>query len=167
MIDLKQMPDPQDHNYFHFQNIPVGGLLEGSFTSAFANRMVPQGIVQSSPIVRKSKPTRMIVIANGDIIRNEVHGSGNNMQLLPLGFDSYANRQYGNHDFIVNAVLYLSGDDNWLELRSRVVPLRLLNNMATTEGRTMWQITNLAIPLLLLALFAAVFFLLRRRKYSR
>ena len=51
------------------------------------------------------------------------------MQLLPLGFDSYANRQYGNRDFIVNAVLYLSGDDNWLELRSRVVPLRLLNNM--------------------------------------
>ena len=107
-----------------------------------------------------------MVIANGDIIRNEVHGTGNSMQISPLGFDSYANRQYGNRDFIVNAVLYLSGDDNWLELRSRVVPLRLLNNVATTEGRTTWQITNLVIPLVLLALFAAVFFFLRRRKYS-
>ncbi|MBP1640089.1 MAG: gliding-associated putative transporter substrate-binding component GldG [Bacteroidetes bacterium] len=167
MVDLKQMPDPRDHDYFQFQNIPVGGLLEGSFTSAFANRMVPEGIIQPVSILRKSKTTRMIVIANGDIIRNEVHGTGNNMQILPLGFDSYANRQYGNRDFIVNAVLYLCGDDHWLELRSRVVPLRLLNNMATTEGRIMWQITNLVIPLILLALFAAVFFLLRRRKYSR
>jgi ABC-2 type transport system permease protein len=166
MVDLKQMPDPRDHDYFRFQNIPVGGLLEGTFTSAFANRMVPEGINKPASIARKSKYTRMIIVANGDIIRNEVHGTGDNMQLLPLGFDSYTNRQYGNRDFIVNSVLYLSGDDSWLELRSRVVPLRLLNNVATTEGRTTWQIVNLITPLVLLALFAAVFFFLRRRKYS-
>lgn len=167
ILDLRQMPNPQDHNYFSMQNIPVGVVLTGSFTSVFTNRMTPQGIDQNWRIIQKSHPTRMIVIANGDIIRNDVQGTGSNLQILPLGFDSYMNRQYGNRDFIVNAVLYLSGDDNWLELRSRVVPLRLLNNVAATEGRTSWQWLNLLLPLILLGIFAGIFFLIRRRKYSR
>jgi gliding-associated putative ABC transporter substrate-binding component GldG len=165
IVDLKQLPDPQDRNYFNLQNIPVGAILEGVFTSVFANRMVPQGIEQKIEIKRNSKATRMIVIANGDVIRNEVRGTGPGMQIVPLGFDSYMNRQFGNKDFIVNAVLYLSDDDGWLELRSRVVKLRLLNHLATSAGRTTWQTINLGAPLLLLALFAAVFFLFRRRRY--
>jgi ABC-2 type transport system permease protein len=166
LLDLRQMPDPRDHSYFGLQNVPVGVVLDGSFSSVYANRLVPQGVDQHTSILRKSRSTRMIVIANGDIIRNEVHGSGNDLQILPLGFDTYQNRQYGNRDFIVNAILYLSNDDNWLELRSRVVPLRLLNNAATTEGRTTWQVFNIVLPLVLLGLFASIFFFIRRRKYS-
>lgn len=167
ILDLRQMPDPHDHTYFAVQNVPVGVALNGSFPSVFANRMVPQGIDQKWKVIRKSQPTRMIVVANGDIIRNDVHGTGADMQIAQLGFDSYLNRQYGNRDFIVNAVLYLSGDDNWLELRSRVVPLRLLNNEAATEGRITWQLINILLPLVLLALFASVFFIIRKRRYSR
>lgn len=166
VLDLRQMPDQKDHTYFSLQNVPVGVALDGIFTSVFANRMVPQGI-RATQITKKSRPTRMMVIANGDIIRNDVHGTGAGLQVMPLGFDSYGNRQYGNRDFIVNAVLYLSGDDKWLELRSRVVPLRLLNNLAATEGRMVWQVFNLLLPLVMLALFAAVFFLIRRRRYSK
>ena len=167
IIDLKQLPDPGDRNYFRLQNVPVGAILEGTFTSVFANRMVPEGMNQKNPLFKTSKPTRMIVVASGDVIRNEVQGTSDNLQVVPLGFDRYMNRQFGNRDFILNAVLYLGDDDGWLALRSREVKLRLLNHLSTTAGRSTWQVINLALPLLLIVLFAGLFFFFRKRKYSK
>jgi ABC-2 type transport system permease protein len=166
VVDLRQLPDPKDRNYFAGQNIPVAACLNGNFTSVFANRLVPEGIRQNEPVVKSSMPTRMIVVANGDIIRNDVSNEGGTMQALPLGFDRYMNRQFGNRDFIVNCVLTLAGDDDWLSLRSREIKLRLLNKMASTSGRTTWQMINVLTPLLLLGIFAGLFFFFRKRKFA-
>jgi ABC-2 type transport system permease protein len=164
-VDLKHLPDPQDQHYFNLQNIPVAVALSGTFQSDFMNRMVPQGINPSTPILQNSKPTRMIVIADGDIIRNDVQENQGKLQVLPLGYDRYTNQLYANRAFIVNAVLYLSDQEGWMALRSRQFKLRLLNHLAITEGKTAWQMINVLTPLLLLALFAFVFFLFRRKRF--
>ena len=165
-IDLKHLPDAQDQRYFNKQNVPVAVSLSGTFTSDFANRMVPQGIDQKGPIAQSSQPTRMIVIANGDIIRNDVQDEQGKLQALPLGFDRYANRQYSNRAFIVNAVQYLCDQDGWMSLRSRQFKLRLLNHLAITEGKTAWQLINVLTPLFLLVIFAFLYYLIRRKRFE-
>lgn len=165
-ISLAFMPDLKDKNYFHLAHIPVGVVMEGSFPSAFANRIAPPEIQHVSPIIKTSKPTRQIVIANGDIIRNEIVQQGDSIQTLPLGFDRYMNQQFGNNDLITNAVLYLTDKDGWMELRSRSIPLRLLNKNRATEQRTFWQITNVVVPLFLLLIAGILYQWRRKRIYT-
>jgi ABC-2 type transport system permease protein len=152
--------------YFNTRNAIVGAVLEGEFPSVFTNRMMPEGIKTEHKFLSQSKPTKMIVVADGDIIRNDIQGYGQNMNVLPLGYDRYMNQQFGNSDFILNAVNYLTDDDGWMELRSREIKLRLLNRPAVIGQRTFWQMINVLLPLFFLAVFAALFLLIRKRKYT-
>jgi len=93
------------------------------------------------------------VIADGDIIRNETVGVGENAKAIPLGFDRYMNQQFGNKDLITNAVLYLTDNHGWIDLRSKTVALRLLNKIISATQKTKWQIINVAIPPVVLVLF--------------
>nr|WP_183413457.1 gliding motility-associated ABC transporter substrate-binding protein GldG [Microbacter margulisiae] len=165
-IDLKHLPDPEDQHYFNIQNVPVAVALSGIFTSDFANQMVPEGIDPHTPIARFSKPTRMIVVSDGDIIRNDVQDNQGKLQALPLGYDRYSNRQYSNRAFIVNAVQYLSDQDGWMNLRSRQFKLRLLNRLASTEGKLTWQLINVLAPVLLLLVFAALYLFIRKKRFQ-
>lgn len=152
--------------YFNRRNMIVGSVLEGVFPSAFKNRMVPEGIKTSEKALTESKPTKMVVIADGDVIRNDVQGKGENMNILPLGYDRYMNQQFSNKEFLLNAVNYLTDDDGWMALRSREIKLRLLNKPAIIGQRTFWQVTNVVLPLLLVGLFGLVFNFVRKRKYT-
>lgn len=152
--------------YFNRRNMIVGSVLEGVFPSAFANRMVPEGIKSANKTITESKPTKMIVIADGDVIRNDVQGKGENMNVLPLGYDRYMNQQFGNKEFLLNAVNYLTDDDGWMALRSREIKLRLLNKRAVIGQRTFWQVTNVVLPLLALGLFGLIFNFIRKRRYT-
>lgn len=152
--------------YFNRRNMIVGSVLEGVFPSAFANRMVPEGIKSVNKTITESKPTKMIVIADGDVIRNDVQGKGENMNVLPLGYDRYMNQQFGNKEFLLNAVNYLTDDDGWMALRSREIKLRLLNKRAVIGQRTFWQVTNVVLPLLALGLFGLIFNFIRKRRYT-
>lgn len=152
--------------YFNQRNMILGSVLEGVFPSVFANRMVPEGIKSSEKTIKESKPTKMVVIADGDVIRNDIQGKGENMNILPLGYDRYMNQQFGNKEFLLNAVNYLTDDDGWMSLRSREIKLRLLNKRAIIGQRTFWQVTNVALPLLALGLFGIIFNFIRKRKYT-
>lgn len=165
-IMLAFMPDLKDKDYFNFAHVPVGVVLEGTFTSVFANRMAPPEIQLAPQIIKSSKPTRQIVIADGDIIRNEVVQLDDSLQTLPLGFDRYTNQQFGNSEFITNAVLYLTDKDGWMELRSRTIPLRLLNKKNVSEQRILWQAINVVFPLLVLVVVGVVYQMSRKRKYA-
>ncbi|NLI71367.1 MAG: gliding motility-associated ABC transporter substrate-binding protein GldG [Bacteroidales bacterium] len=165
-ISLAFMPDLKDKNYFNLAHVPVGAVLEGSFPSAFANRMVPPEIQPAPQIIKSSKKTRQIVFADGDIIRNEVVQHTDSLQTLPLGFDRYTNRQFGNNELITNAILYITDKDGWMKLRSRTIPLRLLNKSKATEQRIKWQIINVLLPLILLSILGVVYQFHRKRKYT-
>ena len=109
-------------------HLPVAVLLEGVFPSAFRNRMVSNLTDDKNfKIKTESRKTKMIVIADADIIRNEVRRVGLEETPLPLGQDKYTGQMFGNRDFLINCLNYLVDDHGIMELRSRELKLRLLN----------------------------------------
>ena len=161
------MPDLKDKKYFNNAYVPVGVVLEGEFQSDFSNRMAPKEIVNPSVIQNKSVRTRQIIIADGDIIRNETEGTGENLKAVPLGYDRYMNQQFANNELITNAVLYLTDQSGWMELRSKTVALRLLNKKISASQKTKWQIINVVIPPVILIIFGILVQWTRRRRYTR
>ncbi len=166
-IDLGAMPNPNDKSYFNQAYLPVAVLLEGKFRSNFENRLVPEGLSGIEQVRSNSLASKQIMIADGDIIRNETNGVASDSTTLPLGFDRFMNQQFGNRDFIQNAVLYLADDPRWLELRSRSLKLRLLNKRLVTDEKLFWQLFNVITPLVLLIIAGVVYQLLRKRRYTR
>ena len=164
-IDLSQKIKPNDKAYFNAGYVPVAVAMEGNFESDFANRMIPAGLTNTSPIRRQSLNTRQIVVADGGIIRNET--TEKDSTTLPLGFDRYMNQQFGNKDFIQNAVLYLADNDGWMQLRSCTLKLRLLNKRITNEDRITWELINVLVPLGLLLIFGIGYQIQRKRKYTK
>jgi len=164
-IDLSQKIKAGDKTYFNLMYVPVAVAMEGVFESDFANRMTPKGLTNTSPTLKQSLKTRQIIIADGDIIRNEI--APKDSVTIPLGYDRYMNQQFGNRDFIQNAVLYLADNDGWMDLRSRTLKLRLLNKKITNEDKLTWQLVNILLPLGFLLIFGIGYQIVRKRKYTK
>jgi len=152
--------------FFNTRNVVVAASMDGIFPSVFTNRMVPEGVRTREKTITESKPTKMIVVADGSIIRNDVQGYGENTTIVPLGFDRYMNQQFGNKDFILNSINYLTDDEGWMALRSREIKLRLLNKPAMIGLRKFWQVSNVVLPLVFLALFGVVSYFVRKKRYT-
>jgi len=164
---LKYQPDPAKFNK-GFQN--VGVLLEGTFPSNYENRVSEEmmsGMKQLGMDFKPvSVPTRMLVISDGDVAANFVRNRAEK-QWFPLGFNQNDNTTYANKDLLINAVEYLIDPDGVIEARSKEVKLRLLDNVRARDEKTLWQVLNIATPLLLLGLFAWVFNWRRKRRYAK
>jgi ABC-2 type transport system permease protein len=168
MISLKEAEQTPVEKDFNKSNLPVAVLLEGIFPSAFKNRMVSNFTNDKNFRIRtESKETRMIVIADADIIRNDVKRSGLSETPLPLGRDKYTLQEYGNTDFLINCLNWLVDNKGIMELRSRELKLRLLNTKMVKAERLKWQIINVAIPLLIVILAGLIYNYFRRIKYTR
>ena len=139
-------------------------LIEGKFQSIFKNR-IWEGIDKST-YKSESVPGKMIVISDGDIIKNRVRGVGSNIQMEALGYDRYSRKTYGNRNFLLNCVDYLCDDEGWMNLRSREVKLRLLDKTKIREHRLFYQVINLVLPVVLLIFFALVWHFVRKRRYA-
>jgi len=167
IISLKEAETLPDEAAFNKINMPIAVLLEGVFSSAFVNRPVNK-ITEGQDIEfrEESKPTRMIVVADADIIRNEVRRSGTEAMPLTLGQDKYTGEIFGNKDFLLNCLNYLVDDKGIMELRSRELKLRLLNNSKVKNEKLKWQMINTLGPVILLLLAGFAYNWLRRRKYT-
>ncbi len=143
--------------------------LEGTFTSAFKNRLAPRTVemIDSLPQLenkQESVPTKMIVISDGDVIRNDI--DFRSKRALPLGNYKYSRQKFSNLEFITNCVDYLIDDSGIMLARSKDVQWRLLDKKKVKEEQSTWQVINLVLPLALLLLFGLGYNFLRRRKYS-
>lgn len=167
MISLAQVTKKFKSGDFNRAWAPVAMLLEGSFPSAFQNRTVQGVVSDGKPLVNRSKPTKMVVVADGDIIRNDVARRADGVMPFPLGFDKYMNQQFGNKDFLLNAICYLNDDTGMMQIRNREMVIRMLDKNKIFTQRTFWVILNTAIPLVLLVAFSIVFIWLRKRRYAR
>lgn len=160
-VDLNDMnPDIQT---FKYQYVPVAVSLEGVFTSAFAHRMVPEGIATNEPICKESPKTRQVVIASGSVLMNEVQKG----QALPMGYDRYSGMQFSNRDLIVNAVLWLTDGEGLIALREKNVALRLLNDKRAHDERLRVQLVSTISPVAILALIGGIVWIVRKRKFER
>ncbi len=163
---LRYEPDPAK---FNKGPQPLAILLEGQFPSNFENR-VPQFFLDSlnargEAFKSVSEPTGVIVVSDGDIIRNPYNSQTN--EAKALGYNIYERRQYANKDFALNMIEYLLDQRGLIEARSRDVRLRLLDKVKVTKEKTYWQVLNLGLPLLLLILFGVGFHFWRRRRYAQ
>lgn len=166
-ISLREAEMVPEERSFNRSGLPVAVLLEGVFPSAFRNRPTDNLVKESVIRIREeSVPTKMIVVADGDIIRNEVRRTGNVETPLPLGQDRYTLEMFGNRDFILNSLNYLVDDNGIMELRSRELKLRLLDGNEVKNRRLFWQTINIAGPVLLVLLAGFLFGWRRRIKYS-
>lgn len=165
-VDVSAAVQVEPEEYFNNAYIPVAVSLEGSFTSAFMHRLVPDSL-NTSNIIEKSVNTRMIVVADGDIIRNDIEKYNSELMLVPLDYDRVTKQTHGNKNFIINSLLYLTDDEGVMNLRNRKVELRLLNRAVVNSNRNLIIAFNTIIPLVIIALFGGVFFIIRKRKYSK
>jgi len=168
MVSLSYLYQKPDVQMFNQPYQPVAVLLDGEFNSLFVDR-VPQEIAESPEVgfMAKSPKTQMIVVADGDIIKNQLQAGTVSPVPLPLGYDKYTGQRFGNQDFVLNAVNYLCDDSGLLSVRSREVKLRLLDASRVDAERTKWQIINTLVPVLLVLMFAFVQAYLRKRKYTK
>ena len=160
-VDLNDL-NP-DMNTFAYQYVPVAVSIEGSFPSAFAHRMVPEGIETDEPIRKSSTKTRQVVIGSGSVMINETMKN----QALPMGYDRYSGMQFSNRDFATNAVLWLTDGDGLIALREKSVALRLLNDKRAHDKRMQVQLVSTISPIAILALIGGIVFVIRKRKYER
>ena len=161
---LYQEPDPTQFNQ-PYQTVAV--LLEGEFTSLFENR-IPPAFANSPEIsfLGKSSKTAMIVVSDGDIIKNQLQPGEVRPTPLPLGYDRFTGQQFGNKDFILNAVNYICDDSGLLSVRSREVKLRALDTARVDSERLKWQLVNTIVPILLVLIFAVLHAYWRRKRYT-
>lgn len=168
IISLREAEETHDEREYNRSNLPVAVLLEGTFQSAFRNRLPDQLYGRtSSPVRTESKETKMIVIADGDITRNEVRRTGNIEAPYPLGQDKYTGEMFGNRDFIVNCLNYLIDDNGIMELRSRELKSRLIDKPRIKREKLKWQAVNVVLPVLFVILSGIAYSYFRKRKYTR
>jgi ABC-2 type transport system permease protein len=157
---LQEEPQPKD-----FQSVPkiTGVLLEGVFKSDFLNRPVPAGITDQIPVLPQSRPTKMIILSDGDILKNQVAADGSP---YPLGYDHYTRQSYGNKNLLLNIADYLTDDSGLIALRNKEIQLRLLDRARIRSEKLKWQLLNTILPLLMVLIFAIFQHYVRKRRYA-
>lgn len=169
---LNQRPNAQ---MFPQKGMVTAYLLTGRFTSLYENRL-PETFVESPEIGFKNEsvPTSMIVVTDGDIIRNQLaqldYAKKNNKRIgspLPLGYDQYTNITYGNKQFIENAMSYLLEGEGLINVRSRELKIRLLDMNKVNSNPVKWQLINVVLPSALMILFGIILAILRKKKYQQ
>lgn len=166
---VRQKPDPAQFNKGK-QAIAVA--LEGDFESVFKNRLafttlqmvdtLQGGVAKFKE--KTDKKSKMVVVADGDVIRNEYDTY--NSRAYPLGYYKYTKQTFANKEFIVNAIEWLTDDNGIIDARSKEVKVRLLDAQRIKTEKTQWQLINLVLPILTTAFFGIAYNYFRRRKYT-
>ncbi len=167
-ISLDLLRKNHDERQFNEQNLAVAILLEGKFTSLYNHRIPPE-ILSSKGIAFKpqSEKTAMIVISDGDIIKNQVRVINGKQVPYPLGYDRYTKQTFGNKDFILNAVNYLCDNSGLISVRTREVKLRLLDKTRVENNKLSIQLFNTLLPLAFIILLGIILNIYRKRKYTK
>jgi ABC-2 type transport system permease protein len=108
----------------------------------------------------------MIVIADGDIIKNKVRSRNGQIQILPLGYDQNSGQTFGNRDFLNNCIDYLTDDIGIMQIRSQVVKLRMLDKVKIRDEKLQWQLLNTLLPFVIFLIFGLIYHFYRKRKYT-
>ncbi|MBO0949689.1 gliding motility-associated ABC transporter substrate-binding protein GldG [Fibrella forsythiae] len=157
--EARQQPDPATYT----GGVKMAGvLLEGEFTSLFANQLLPDSLKQG--FRAKSQAGKVLICSDGDMMVNDVDYK--RKAPLPLGYDRFSQKQFANKEFALNAIDYMIDPKGLIMARTREVPLRPLDTIKLGQERTWWQAINVLGPLGLLAVGGLVWQFFRRRRYA-
>ena len=156
---VSEETSPKD--YIGKGSLTLAVLLEGNFHSAFENRVLP---FKENSFQSKGKPTKMIVISDGDLAKNQLDKNG---MPVELGYDQRSGNLYDNKDFMMNCINYLLDDTGLINIRSKDLDLPLLDKEKVYENYSQTQLITIGLPILILLIFGLVFTYLRKKKYSK
>ncbi len=166
VVDLNVAQTEPDPRLFNKANLPIAVLLEGAFKSPWKNRLSPTFTdIPEMGYRSEGDTTKMIVISDGDIIKNAFNYRQN--YPYPLGYDKYTNTMYANKTFILNAINYLCGDEDYMESRSREIKIRKLNVAQIKENRLMYQVINTVVPIVIVIVSGVAIVLIRKNRYKK
>ncbi|WP_295673828.1 gliding motility-associated ABC transporter substrate-binding protein GldG [uncultured Mucilaginibacter sp.] len=157
---IEQEPNPKE-----FQNPEktVAVLLEGKFKSDFLDRPVPEGLKEPIERLYESKQTKMVVVSDGDVLKNDIDKDGTPQS---LGYDHYMRQNFGNKNLLLNIADFMTDDSGLIGLRTKEVQIRLLSRARIRSEKIYWQVLNNIVPLALLLTFAIFQHYIRKRKYA-
>ena len=168
-VEWESIRTQEDLASFSASAIPVAVLLEGRFSSLYANRIgraqadtieALQGTPFLSSAVTEGK---MVVVADGDLPLNDVSQQDGPLQ---MGMNAYTRQQYANRNFLLNTLEYLTDSTGILETRSKDYTLRLLDDKQVEAERLRWQLLDIAGPMLLMLISIAGWQYWRKRRYG-
>lgn len=162
---LRYDPEPDKFNK-PYQTLAI--LLEGQFPSLFENRVTESmlGGLRELNVEPKyiSPSSKMIVVADGDIAKNLPPSRTG--KIPPLGYNRFERRVYANKAFLINALEYLMDENGVIEARAKEVKLRLMNTVKARKESSKWQLINIVLPLVFLAVFGLLFNWWRRKRFA-
>ena len=170
LVSLQSIKTEEDFRYFNKSYLPVAVLLEGKFSSLYANRVTQDltdslGRYSDKPFLSEgTKESKQIVVSDADIVTNVITKTDGP---LTMGMQQYENYQFANKEFLLNAVDYLINPNGVLEARSKNVTLRLLDKQKVAAEKPKWQLINIILPIGIVLLFGFIYQLIRKRKYAR
>ncbi|MBL7877548.1 MAG: gliding motility-associated ABC transporter substrate-binding protein GldG [Cyclobacteriaceae bacterium] len=162
-VGVNDLRRQMQEDVFEAGRIPVAYLLEGNFTSLFKNRFAPDG-VDTTDFRERSVATKIIVVADGDVARNDVNPRDNSPQ--PLGLDPFTHYTFANQDLLMNMIAYMVEENGLIKARNKEIKVRPLDK-EKIRNRSYWQVVNLALPMILMIVFGLVRAYVRRVKYTR
>ena len=151
---------PNKESYVNKGNHFLGVLVKGAFQSAYKNRVKP---LKLSNAKEEGPDNQMIVIADGDIIKNQLRQG----RPLPLGYDKWTNNNYGNKEFLINCTNYLLDNSGLINIRNRKVSIPLLDVEKIAVQKRKWQLLNIGVPVVFTLLLGLFFRYGRKRNFSR
>jgi len=162
-VGLNELREVKEENFLNQRSRPLGYLLEGKFTSVFKNRVLPKG-VDGDAFMESGVESKVVIIADGDIIRNEVNYR--TKEPFDLGFDPVSGATFANSDFLSNLLEYMLNENGIINARNKEIKVRPLDKIKVENQKLTWQILNLGLPLLVIFLFGTVKQWMRKRKYT-
>lgn len=160
-IDLsKYLSEKPPVALFKKGNRITGLLVEGFFTSLFANREAPlDSLATKAPTAtfgaRSGVSGKIVMISDGEFFK------GQNFR----GKRGYI--PYDNKAMLMNVIDYLAGDDALTNIRSKDVEVRTMDKKILKESAGLVRALNLILPILTIVLFGLLRFYLRKRKNER
>lgn len=170
LVNLGMLYKPPPRERFNKQALPMAVLVEGRFESLYKNRLQPRDQGEALQVVGSVERNQMLVVGDGDIVANQLNVVNPNIPKgapLPLGYDQYTGQEYGNSDFLMNAVDYMLDESGLISIRSRELKIRLLDLNRVSAEKLYWQLLNTLTPLILVLLFGVVYAFIRKRKFAR
>lgn len=157
--DLRKNVDPQS---FNEGPIPVAWLLEGNFTSLYKNRFLPDGASKEG--YREGGVAKIIVVGDGDFVRNDINPRNGMAQ--QLGLDPISGRVFANETIVMNMIAYLTDQDGLITARNKEVMIRPLDKEKVKREKVFWQTINLALPLFIIVMLGVALSFIRKRMYA-
>ncbi len=160
-IDLsKYLTEKPPVALFKKGNRITGLLVEGFFTSLFANREAPlDSLATKAPTAkfgaRSGVSGKIVLLSDGEFFKGQKF----------RGKRGYI--PYDNKAMLMNVIDYLSGDDALTNIRSKDVEVRTMDKKILKDSAGLIRALNLILPILAIVLFGLLRFYLRKRKNER